>query len=298
MRRLQEDAECQQAGVYYAKLTRKASSGSDQTAWPLELKVSREPGLKTGSAPMAAPSSWPSTPPVAPGAQAVPREGGTGFNDARAVSAGVWRDGLRPGQTRFYRVPLEWGQQLAVSAELAGARMTKHGSASTGLVVDLYAPHRSLLTDKDTGYDGKQARVNLPLTAPVAYENRYASDRAVRSGAAGWYYLAVTLTEKVGEFTEDATPVPLTLRLNVEGKAAAAPPYTENPLPSGFGVDEDDRTAARDGLTEPEALAAADRRATMGMVAAGGFGTGTVLLLVLGGWVLLARRGRSALRAG
>lgn len=300
VRQLEEDTECQQAGVYYAKLTRKASSGSDQAAWPLELKVSREPGLKTGSAPMTAPSPWNSTPPVAPGGQAVPREGGTGFNDARAVGAGVWRDGLRPGQTRFYRVPLDWGQQLAVSAELAGARMTKqYGSASTGLVVGLYTPYGALVGDKDAGYDGRQAGATLPLTAPVAYGNRFASERAVQlTGVAGWYYLAVTMTEKVGEFTEDAVPVPLTLRLNVEGKAAAAPPYTEGLRPSGFGVDEGDRTAVRDGLTEPEALAAADRRATMGLVAAGGFGAGTLLLLVLGGWILLARRGRGAVRAG
>ncbi|MEU2389275.1 hypothetical protein [Streptomyces sp. NPDC007369] len=296
LRRLEEDADCQRAGVYYVKVTREAAKGSDQAAWPVELKVSREPGLKTGSAPLPAPSSWPSAPPVAPGSEAVPREGGTGFNDARALGAGVWRDGLRPGQTRFYRVPVDWGQQLAVSAELAGARRTKeYASASRGLLVSVYTPYRSLLADEDAGYDGKQASLTLPPTAPVAYENRFASDGAVRSArAAGWYYVAVTLGEKVAEFTEDATPVPLTLRLNVENKAVPGPPYTESPAEAGFAVEEDDRAAARDGLTEPEALAAADRRRTMGAVAAGGFGTGTVLLLVLGGWLLLARRGRSA----
>ncbi|MFD7628612.1 hypothetical protein ACFV7Q_21680 [Streptomyces sp. NPDC059851] len=296
LRALKEDADCQQAGVYYVKVVREAAKGSDQAAWPMELKVSREPGLKTGSAPVPAPSSWPSAPPVAPGSEAVPREGGTGFNDARGLGAGVWRDGLRPGQTRFYRVPVDWGQQLTVSAELAGAKRTKeYASASTGLMVSVYAPYRGLLADKDVSYNGKQASLSLPPTAPVAYENRFASDDAVRSaGTAGWYYVAVTLGEKVAEFTEDATPVPLTLRLNVENKAVPAPPYAESPAKAGFAVEEDDRAAARDGLTEPEALAAADRRRTMGVVAVGGFGTGTVLLLVLGGWVLLARRGRSA----
>ncbi|MFJ9644395.1 hypothetical protein [Streptomyces sp. NPDC101206] len=294
-RLLKEDADCQQAGVYYVKVTREAAKGSDRTPWPVELKVSREPGLRTGSAPLAAPSSWPSAPPVPPGSQAVPREGGTGFNDARALGAGVWRDGLRPGQTRFYRVPVDWGQQLAVSAELAAAKRTKeYASASKGLMVSVYTPYRGLLEDEDGSYDGKQAGLTLPPTAPVAYENRFASDGALRSArVAGWYYVAVTLGEKVAEFTEDATPVPLTLRLNVENRAVPAPPYTESPAAQGFAVREDDRAAARDGLTEPESLAAADRRRTMGVVAAGGFGTGTVLLLVLGGWLLLARRGRS-----
>nr|WP_308120419.1 hypothetical protein [Streptomyces bambusae] len=292
VRRLQEDSDCQQPGVYYVKLTRTAGKDYDQSPYPVELKVQREPGLTTGSAPVSAPSGWPTTAPAAPAADAVPRKGGTGFNDARALGAGVWRDDLRPGQTRFYRVPVEWGQQLAVSAELAGAKLTKeYSTATNGLAVSLYTPYRDKVEDKDTSYDGKQAGVTLPLTAPVAYENRFASDdshRAMR--VAGWYYVAVTMSHKVGEFTEDASPVPLTLRLNVEGKAAAAPPYAESLTAAGFGVTGDDRAAAQDGLTAPESAAAADRRSTMGVVAAGGFGTGTVLLLGLGAWLWLARR--------
>ncbi|AXE22047.1 hypothetical protein C0216_00060 [Streptomyces globosus] len=295
VRLLQEDGDCQQAGVYYVKVTREASRNSDRSPWPVELTVSREPGLKTGSAPAAAPSGWPSTPPQPPASEPVAREGGTGFNDARALGTGVWRDGLRPGQTRFYRVPLDWGQQLSVGAELAAARLTKDfASASTGLGVTLYTPYRSVVDDKDTGYDGRQAGLTLPPTAPVAYENRFAKGSGAGGArVAGWYYLAVTLGEKVGEFTEDAVPVPLTLRLTVQGKAAAPPPYAEGLARSGFGVDDADRAAAREGLTQPEAAQAADRRATMGTVAAGGFGTGTLLLLVLGGWLLLARRGRT-----
>ncbi|RSS84497.1 hypothetical protein [Streptomyces sp. WAC06614] len=299
VRRLEEDADCQQAGVYYVKLTRTAGKDEDQRPYPVELRVQREPGLRTGNAPAPAPSYSPTAPAQEPAAQAVTREGGTGFNDARALRAGVWRDDLRPGQTRFYRVPLDWGQQMAVTAELAGAKMTKsYGSASGGLFVDLYTPYRALAGAEDTSYDGRQAAVKLPLTAPVAYPNRFASDTRTRAmRVAGWYYLAVTMGHKVGEFTEDATPVPLTLRLTVEGRPVAAPPYVEDLAAGGLGVAEADRAAARDGLTAPEAVAAADRSARMGLVAAGGFGTGTALLLGLGGWLLLARRAAAAAAA-
>ncbi|WP_251057015.1 hypothetical protein [Streptomyces sp. ISL-94] len=291
-----EDHDCAPAGVYYAKVTRTSAKGSDPSPWPLELRVQREPGRGPGG-PTAAPSAWPSgTPAALPGTEAVGRTGGTGFNDARAVDAGVWRDELRPGQTRFYRVPLDWGQQLGLSAELAKAKMTKQfGAASGGLVVSLYSPYRDPVMAEDTSYDGKQAGITLEKTPPVAYENRYASDPDVQPvGIAGWYYIAVTMGAKVAEFTEDATPVPLTLRMEVTGTPAKAPAYTESLAAGGFGVGDADRAAAKEGLTAPEAAQAAGKHSAMRVVAGAGFGTGTLLLLVLGGWILLARRGRGA----
>ncbi|MFB6821632.1 hypothetical protein ACFCXA_08590 [Streptomyces virginiae] len=293
VRRGSEDEDCAPAGVYYAKVTRTSAKGYDQSPWPLEIKVQKEPGRGPG-APTTAPGTWPSGAPVLPGTEAVPREGGTGFNDARALGAGVWRDAMRPGQTRFYRVPLDWGQQLGLGAELAAAKMTKtYGSASGGLTVSLYSPYRGLISDKDVSYDGKQAGITLEKTAPVTYENRFANDRTVQPvSVAGWYYLAVTMGAKVADFTEDAVPVPLTLRLDVAGTRVKGPAYQGSPAAGGFGVGDEDRSAAEDGLTAPEAAEAAERHSTLRIVAGAGFGTGTVLLLVLGGWTLLGRRGR------
>ncbi|WP_371616852.1 hypothetical protein [Streptomyces sp. NBC_00454] len=291
-RKLQEDADCQGAGVYYAKVTRTAPKDGNPAAWPLELRVQREPGLASGSAPTTAPSVWPSASPTLPGTDPAPRAGGTGFNDARALDAGVWSDSLRPGQTRYYRVPLDWGQQLGLGAELAAARRTKeYGSASDGLTVSLYSPYRALVDSKDASYDGKQASVSLPRTAPVAYENRFSSDRNVEPvRMAGWYYVAVTMAGKVGDFTEDAVPVPLTLRLDLIGGAGKAPAYAESLAAGGFGIGAEDRTAAKEGTTAVEAADAAANRSVMRTVAGAGFGAGTLLLLVLGGWILLSRR--------
>lgn len=246
-----------------------------------------------GGSPTVAPSVWPSASPTLPGGASLDRTGGTGFNDARALGTGVWRDDLRPGQTRYYRVPLDWGHQLGIGAEIAAARMTKeYGSASNGLTVSVYSPYRALVDSKDASYDGKQAGVTLPKTAPVAYENRFSDDAGMRgTRVAGWYYVAVTLGGKVGEFTEDAVPVPLTLRMDVLGTPGKAPAYRESLGAAGFGVDAADRTAAKEGLTGPEAAAAEDTRSVMRAVATGGFGAGTALLLVLGGWILLSRRG-------
>ncbi|MCM1965580.1 hypothetical protein [Streptomyces sp. G1] len=289
---MQEDAGCQGDGTYYVKVTREMAKGGDPAAWPLELRVQREPKLGGSNAPTAAPSVWPSASPTLPGSDAAPRAGGTGFNDARALGSGVWSDELRPGQTRFYRVPLDWGQQLGLAAELSAGQMTKDsGYASPGLSIALYSPYRSLIDSEDASYDGKQTGLTLARTPPVAYENRFASDRklgAVR--VAGWYYVAVTMAGKVGEFTQDAVPVPLTLRTQIIGTPGKAPAYAEDLAAAGFGVGAEDRTAAKEGTTVVEADAAAENRSVMRVVAGAGFGTGTLLLLVLGGWILLARR--------
>ncbi|MGW5396370.1 hypothetical protein [Streptomyces sp. NPDC003952] len=289
---MQEDAGCQQGGTYYVKVTRETAKGGDPAAWPLELRVQREPKLGGSNAPTTAPSVWPSASPTLPGTDAAARAGGTGFNDARALGTGVWSDELRPGQTRFYRVPLDWGQQLGLAAELSAGTMTKDsGYASPGLSVALYSPYRSLIETEDASYDGKQTGLTLPRTPPVAYENRFASDR--KAGAvrvAGWYYVAVTMAGKVGEFTKEAVPVPLTLRTQIIGTPGKAPAYAEDLAAGGFGVGSEDRTAAREGTTVVEAGAAAANRSVMRVVAGAGFGTGTLLLLVLGGWILLARR--------
>lgn len=293
-----EDHDCAPGGPYYVKVIRTSAKASDQGAWPLELRVQREPGRGPGG-PTAAPEAWPSGTPTLPGSGAVPRTGGTGFNDARALAGGVWRDELRPGQTRWYRVPLDWGRQLGVGAELAAAEMTKaYGSASGGLAVAVYSPYRSLVSYEDTSYDGKQAGVALEKTPPVAYENRFSSDKDVQHASiAGWYYVAVTMGGKVAEFTKDETPVPLTLRVDVTGTAGKGPAYKESPAAGGFGVAAEDRAAAEEGLTAPEAAEAAGNRSVMSVVAVAGFGTGAAALLVLGGWILLGRRGRGVTSA-
>ncbi|MEV8532249.1 hypothetical protein [Streptomyces sp. NPDC051211] len=292
VRRLEEDGKCQQAGPYYVKLTRTSAKESDQAPWPVELHVMREPKLSGSNAPQTAPSAWPSAPVTPPSDQRVVRTGGTGFNDARALDTGVWGDSVKPGQTLFYRVPVDWGQQLSVSTELAGGKLTRSsGYAGYGLVTEVYSPARLLAASESESFDGKQAKADLGPLAPVAYENRYADAAAARPvRTAGWYYLAVTVDKEVGEFTAEDVPLQLTMRVKVGGTAKASPAYAESLTAAGFGVDEEDRAAAREGLTAPEAADAADTRSAMTVVAAAGFGTGTLLLLGLGGWILLARR--------
>ncbi|MFJ8695171.1 hypothetical protein [Streptomyces roseolilacinus] len=273
---------CQEAGSYYVVVERDGKETSSGEPWGLELRHVLEPRLKAPG-PTAAPTVWPSASPQPPAGGPRERAGGTGFFDAPGLAEGEWTDRITPGESRFYRVPVDWGQQLFVSADLGSS--AGDGFVGSALPVSLYNPALGLVDSEDTlSYDGRQKSAVFEPLPPVAYENRFSSDSETNAlRFAGWYYLRVSLDPEVGKkFGEK--PYGLTLRVNVEGEAGAAPPYAG---PAGiFAVTEDDRQAAADGESGPRA----EDSGAMRLVAAGGIGTGTVLLLTLGLWTALARR--------
>ncbi|MFI2618971.1 hypothetical protein [Streptomyces sp. NPDC018584] len=295
-----DEKTCEGAGTYYVLVERSSAPESSRGAWDLELRVASEP-----------PRSWNSATPAPPTGERKRREGGTSFNDARALDKGVWGADVEPGETLFYRVPVDWGQQLSVSAELgstgerrrpdggAGRGSATHdtGFVSSALVMALANPARVGVDDADTAYDGKQKTTALDPLPPVAYENRYApADEVAAMRFAGWYYLAVHLSADVAE-KFGGGPLALTLRVDVGGAARPGPEYVGPHVPAEeFGVTERDAKAARRGETAAAAGSGAgsgDDR-VMVVLAVGGIGVGVALLGVLGGWTLIARRRAAA----
>ncbi|WP_254712042.1 hypothetical protein [Streptomyces sp. TRM64462] len=277
-----EGTRCQKAGPYYVVVEREGEKGSPPQPWDLEIRHVLEPGLKEAG-PTAPPENWPSASPEALAGGPTERAGGTSFSDAPGLSEGEWTDRIEPGQSRFYRVPVDWGEQLFVSADLGSS--TGDGYVGGALPVSLYNPALGLVDSLTSmSYNGRQKSASFDPLPPVAYENRFSSDPEIRQMRfAGWYYLRVTLNPEVGE-KFGKKPHGLTLRIHVGGERKPAPPYAG---PAGiFTVSEDDRQAAADGHSGPQA----ERSGTMRLVAAGGIGTGTVLLLGLGLWTVLARR--------
>jgi hypothetical protein len=186
------------------------------------------------------------------------------------------------------------------------------------LVMSLYNPVRGFVDDATTGYDGRQRTVDLEPLPPVRYDNRFALDdemSAVRF--AGWYYLAVHLGAPLADRFGDG-PLGLTLRVRVAGSAAEGPGYLGTSDPSGvFEITDEDQEAAESGsvgggtasgttggsdggeesgtaepLGNAQGIGADDT--AMKVVAVGGIGTGSLLLLGLGVWTVVARRGARA----
>ncbi|QEV22399.1 hypothetical protein CP975_17760 [Streptomyces alboniger] len=303
-----DEKSCEGPGTYYVLVERTSAPESSRTSWDLELRVASEPALREKGA-TTPPGPWDSATPVAPTGERKVREGGTSFNGARALGKGVWGDSIEPGGTLFYRVPVDWGQRLSVAAELGS--LSSGGEAAGGgerggvgreagrgtgyvasaLVMTLSNPVRAEVDDADTAYDGSQKSAVLDPVPPVAYENRFApADAVAAMRFAGWYYLTVHLSADVaGKF--GAAPLDLTLRVDVDGAARPGPVYAGSPVPDEeFGVTERDTEAARRGETAAGSGTGGGDAGAMAVLATGGIGTGVVLLGVLGGWTLVARR--------
>lgn len=117
-----DSSTCQDAGTYNVLIERESKETSAPGAWDLELRYESEPQLKSaGSMPTDAPENWPSASPMPPTTAPQKRSGGTSYYDATGLETGEWQEkgGIRPGQTLFYRVPVDWGQQIFATADLS-----------------------------------------------------------------------------------------------------------------------------------------------------------------------------------
>ncbi|MEV2210694.1 hypothetical protein AB0H86_04165 [Streptomyces sp. NPDC050997] len=277
-------SRCKSAGAYYVLVERVHRPGSSSDAWGLELATASEPALKQAGE-TSAPEVWDSAPPAAATGEATSRQGASGFAGATPVGQGVWRDDIVPGETLFYAVPVDWGQQLYTTAEL-GSSSDDNGLVARALVVSLYNPVRGFVDDASVVYDGSQRAAELEPLPPVGYANRYdVSDRVSGMRFAGSYYLAVHLSEQVADKFGEG-PFDLTLRVRVTGASTAGPGYAGESEPQGvFDVTARGRqTAAAEGGTST------DGDTAMRLLAAGGIGMGTALLMGLGVWTALGRR--------
>lgn len=287
--------ECQKAGPYLFSVEREGPATSDPARWPLEIRFMAEPGLKGGlDALPGAPNDNAATPEETPepvtGGEKKRAHGGSGFNDAGAVSKGQWKDRIRPGETRFYRVPVDWGQRLNAAVELgsAGSPGEYPPTIYDGLGVTAYNPARGQFdADQFVTYTPDKSAQAAVHTQPVDYGRRFAYSNNTPC-VAGWHYLAVTVSPKLSGYFKSTAP--LTLRVDVTGKAEAGPRYAGDAAAAGFGVSEDDKAQAEKG----QSAADAERSGTLKLVAYAGIGAGVVLILVLAVWTLTARRRTAA----
>ncbi|MFF7970544.1 hypothetical protein [Streptomyces sp. NPDC007905] len=284
---------CQGAGTYYLVVERldsqdSAAAGSAQR-WDLEIAPVTEP-RPARPGPTTAPRSWDSASPEPLADNPRERSGGAGFAGARPLDQGVWRTDMAPGQTLFYKVPVDWGRRVHAVAEL-GSSTSGHGYVGGALTLSLHNPVRGYVDDASLGYTGTQKSAALDPLPPVEYANRYAvltGENAVRF--AGEYYLVVHLSERMAD-TFGPGPFGVTLRVRIDGQAHGGPGYAGRPVPDDvFTVTEQDREAAVTGRTRGGGTA-------MKALAVGGIGAGTALLLVLGVWTVAARRAQTRISA-
>ncbi len=259
-------ATCDESGRYLLTVTRESDPDSDQAHWPVELRHAVEEPLPDGIRPAASATGYGEAGQAAelPTAQPEDITGGTGFNDATALEPGVYRDRLLPAQTRWFKVPVGWGQQLRYRVEFGNEPTLEDRSGSSYVRTTGYTPQREPIGrgefTAERTYRGEPLAVDMG-TVPVTWTNRYESAGSaapVRVG--GDYYIAVSLGPDTVEIARNAA-VGVVLRVDVFGEELAGP---EHGAPALAADGNGDGGSGESGDVGDDSVSAADSASGQG----------------------------------
>lgn len=202
--------------------------------------------------------------PVPDPAAAVDLDGGSSFNSAVDIVAGqTYRSRIGTGEAKFFKVRLDWGQQLSYT--IAHDRRLDGGDRMNVVNPRLSSPLRALVTPAEDPYrnlvwrtesDPSSRSIGRSTPEPV----RYGSEEY---GLPGFYYITLADQSSDGDFVLDS----FLLTVTVAGDREDGPRYEL----------ADGETAEATGA--PEAAAPAP---------AGGPGWGTIAVVAAGAVVIAA----------
>ena len=185
---------CPTDGVAVLEVSRIGQAWADQPL-QVEIVVRMEPAADAGGLLPQASEGDP-LPMLTHGAPTV-LTGGTGFNDAPRLTSGVtYQDTIATGESRFYRVPQQWGQRFSYLITEVGPAQPPLGVVGSIVWVDLFNPVRADITGsvESTGSLWFTDEPDKPFSATTPYPVRYTNREGVeQSGYSldGDYYLRV-----------------------------------------------------------------------------------------------------------
>ncbi len=193
---------------------------------PVELQLRAEPPVEAAESLQPASIQGERKPPMA--GPATPTAGGTSFADAPTLQPGsTITDTIVAGETRFYAVPLSWGQRLSYRVLPTGVGTPASASVEYARV-DVANPMRATVAanqqQQGAGFAARKDFTGLTgdSVVPVLYGNRVSTDEKVRGYAfAGRYYLQLSLSPSQDD---PRLTIPFALTVDAAG-AAPAPKY-------------------------------------------------------------------------
>lgn len=200
---------------------------------PMEIAFRAEPPVSSPGPAAAAERSTTLPPPAE--ADPAPVEAGFSFNDAPELVPGTYADEIVPGETRYFKVRLGWGQRLSyrITVPAAGLRIQ-----SAAIYTKMASPLRAELDQavgatRDYQLIGgtEDQTISGSTEAPVRYANRDSTKgRMDLLSVDGDYYLVLDATYPIGE--KDPFTMPYQLTLAVDGAVEQGPTYVTDPQTS------------------------------------------------------------------
>lgn len=207
--------------------------GSVEQEQPMELVVLIEPAVvgSAGTGTEVDHTTMYAEPTLASGALTAV-EGGGSFLTAPELSPGGFSDSLRLGESVYYKVPLDWAQQLSVRVDVPESEQGSALDEALGRsVMDLkvFNPVRQSIEPLDAepiNVDENGATATT-VTHPIVYGNRaevaYAEVR--HASIPGDMYIQLSISSDGTTDDELGAAIPLTLSVDVLGEAGPGPTY-------------------------------------------------------------------------
>lgn len=199
---------------------------------PVELLFATEPAGDTKGLPDAYPASLPPVVP-APGGTAAPVTGGASYNTAVELTPGLFSDSLLGAETKFYKIPVGYGQRLSFQATVT-ADGASAGAIGKSLNLALFNPLRQeteLARGSENYISGHSLNYTFirtgdslaaSMAVPVRYNNRNSKDKGIELIAyPGDYYLAASLED--GSTVDIGVELAFDLAIDVSGEAEDGP---------------------------------------------------------------------------
>lgn len=214
--------------------------------------------------------------------------GGTGFNDAVEITEGSYADKIVPGEYRFYKIPVEWGQRPVIKAKTDVSVVEDADSIGFGL----HDPLRTDVADAKLNFfdEAKEAGPISPAEYAWHGENRQ-----------GYYFVWFGMGSK-GEKKITGVEQPYEFAVKLDGEPADGgmdwkPTYEDGPEPSDEPIKFD--SANNDGIKKDDGdkedgdgadSAADDDSSAPGWLWPVVLGAGLLLLVFLGILMFMLRR--------
>ena len=217
--------------------------------------------------------------------------GGTSFNDAVEISEGTYADKIVPGEYRFYKIPVTWGQRPVMKMKVSESVTNDADS----MKIKIFDPTRIETATRDFSFYDKEEE-----SGPVspAQFTMYGGDNPHQ----GYYFLHVGMGAKSeGEATGVEQPYEFAVMLDgepVDGGPDWTPTYENGPEPSdepikfdGSSGSDEQRTVEETTQAAESTEAAEDKSGGLSLPLLGGLGV--LLLAVIGAVVFLLNRNRA-----
>lgn len=288
---------CDAAQWVLAAQVHSAGRGDSEEV-ELEMSVQFEPlpGNEAGTWPEGHPGSAPDPAPVDL-ADPQPVVGGNSFTGAAPISEGSYSDAIVPGEFRYYRFPVEWGQRPVVTMR-TGQSVTE---SLDKMYATVYGPVRHELAGGYEGFYEDPGELTIAADRPIHFRNREANVGGASSAIAGEHYVAVSMNVSGSGALGVEQPFEIGVRL--DGSPGSGPEWepvndpgptpSSSPIGTGDDAPDGEATGGEGDDDEDSSLVAAPEEDSVLPGWALPAGIGVVLLVLAGLGLWFFSRGRS-----